>query len=118
MAWTPDTLIDAAVFREWVANIGQREAYARIAHLFCELFVRLRAVGLNEGDSYPMPITQAELADATGLSTVHVNRSLKKLRRDRLIETKARTVIIKDWEALQQAGEFDPTYLHLKKRAA
>jgi CRP-like cAMP-binding protein len=114
-----DTLIDAAIFREWVANIGRREAYERIAHLFCELFMRLRAIGLNDGNSFPMPITQSELADATGLSTVHVNRTMQDLRASGLIKTTKKGVVtILDWEALQKAAEFDPTYLHLQKRAA
>jgi CRP-like cAMP-binding protein len=113
-----DTLIDAAIFREWVANVGRREAYERIAHLFCELFVRIRAVGLNNGESYAMPITQAELADATGLSTVHVNRTMKVLKANGLIKTRNGMVIIEDWEGLQEAGEFDATYLHLRKEAA
>ncbi len=68
-----DTLIDAAVFREWMANVGRREAYSRIAHLLCELYVRLRAVGLANGQAYVLPATQAEIGDAQGLSTVHVN---------------------------------------------
>jgi CRP-like cAMP-binding protein len=80
--------------------------------------VRVRAVGLNNGDSYEMPITQAELADATGLSTVHVNRTMQELRANGLIRTKGGLVIIQDWDALRQAGEFDPTYLHLRKHAA
>jgi CRP-like cAMP-binding protein len=113
-----DTLIDAAVFREWVTNMGRREAYGRIAHLLCELFVRLRAVGLTNGDSYPLPITQAELADATGLSTVHVNRTMQELRGDGLIKTNKASVIVKDWDGLREAGEFDPTFLHLRKQAA
>jgi CRP-like cAMP-binding protein len=113
-----DTLIDAAVFREWVTNVGRREAYGRIAHICCELFVRIRAVGLNNGESYAMPITQAELADATGLSTVHVNRTMQELRGNGLISTKGGSVIIKDWDGLREAGEFDPTYLHQKKVAA
>ena len=75
-----DTLIDAAVFREWVVNVGRRDAYARIAHVLCEVYVRLRAVGLVNGQAFEMPITQAELGDATGLSTVHVNRTLQELR--------------------------------------
>ena len=69
-----ETLIDAAVFREWVVNVGRRDAYARIAHVLCEIYVRFRAVGLVNGQAYQLPITQAELGDATGLSTVHVNR--------------------------------------------
>jgi CRP-like cAMP-binding protein len=101
-----------------VTNVGRREAYARIAHLFCELFIRLRAVGLNDGESYAMPITQTELADATGLSTVHVNRTMQELRRDGLIRTEGGSVIIEDWDGLRQAGEFDANYLHLQKRAA
>jgi CRP-like cAMP-binding protein len=113
-----DTLIDAAVFREWVTNVGRREAYGRIAHIYCELFVRLSAVGLNNGHSYEMPITQAELADATGLSTVHVNRTMQALRAKGLITTKNGMAVIEDWEGLQQAGEFDPTYLHIRKQAA
>jgi CRP-like cAMP-binding protein len=113
-----DTLIDAAVFREWVTNVGRREAYQRVAHLFCELFVRLEGVGLNNGESYAMPITQAELADATGLSTVHVNRTMQALRANGLITTKNGRVVIEDWEGLQEAGEFDATYLHMRKQAA
>jgi CRP-like cAMP-binding protein len=113
-----DTLIDAAVFREWVTNVGRRDAYGRVAHLFCELFVRFEAVGLNNGDSYGMPITQAELADATGLSTVHVNRTLQALRANGLIKTENGKVVIENWGGLQEAGEFDPTYLHIRKRAA
>src|SRR3954452_17396292 len=114
-----DTLIDAAVFREWVVNVGRREAYARIAHVLCEIYVRLKAVGLANGQAYEMPVTQSELADATGLSTVHVNRTLQELRGNNLISTpKGRRVVIEDWEGLQKAGEFDPTYLHMKKQAA
>jgi CRP-like cAMP-binding protein len=113
-----DTLIEAAVFREWVTNVGRREAYGRIAHVICELYVRFRAVGLNDGDSYEMPVTQAELADATGLSTVHVNRTMQALRANGLIKTENGRVVIQDWEGLQEAGEFDPTYLHIRKQAA
>jgi CRP-like cAMP-binding protein len=110
-----DTLIDAAIFREWVANVGRREAYERIAHVLCEVYVRLKAVGLANGQAYMMPVTQAELGDATGLSTVHVNRTLQELRGDGLISTpKNGRVVIEDWEGLQKAGEFDPTYLHIK----
>jgi CRP-like cAMP-binding protein len=113
-----DTLIDTAVFREWIANVGRRDAYQRIAHLLCELYLRLAAVGLTNGGSYGLPVTQAELADATGMSTVHVNRSLQKLRGDELIRSGKRSVTILDWERLQEAGEFDPTYLHIRKQAA
>ena len=113
-----ETLIDAAVFREWVVNVGRRDAYARIAHVLCEIYVRLRAVGLVDGQAYQLPITQAELGDATGLSTVHVNRTLQELRANGLITMKGGRVVIEDWSGLQTAGEFDPTYLHIKKQAA
>jgi CRP-like cAMP-binding protein len=114
-----DTLIDAAVFREWVVNVGRRDAYARIAHVLCEVYVRLRAVGLANGQAFEMPITQAELGDATGMSTVHVNRTLQELRGHGLISTpKSGRVVIEDWDRLQEAGEFDPTYLHITKQAA
>ncbi len=113
-----ETLIDAAVFREWVVNVGRRDAYARIAHVLCEIYVRLRAVGLVDGQAYQLPITQAELGDATGLSTVHVNRTLQELRGNGLITTpKGGRVVIEDWPGLQTAGEFDATYLHLKQAA-
>jgi CRP-like cAMP-binding protein len=114
-----ETLIDAAVFREWVVNVGRREAYGRIAHILCEVYVRLRAVGLVNGHSYLMPVTQAELGDATGMSTVHVNRTLQELRRDGFISTpRSGQVVIESWDGLQKAGEFDQTYLHLTKFAA
>ena len=113
-----DTLIDAAVFREWMVNIGQREAYPRLAHLFCELFVRLKAVGLTDHHSYKLPLTQTELGDALGISTVHVNRTLQQLRGNGLITTSDRGITIEDWGGLEKAGQFDPTYLHLRKMAA
>jgi CRP-like cAMP-binding protein len=111
------TLIDAAIYREWMAGIGRRDAHARIAHLLCELFLRLKAVGLTHGDAYEMPITQAELADSLGLSTVHVNRTLQQLRRSGIISTSREKVVVRNWNKLQEAGEFDPTYLHLKNSA-
>jgi len=111
-----DTLIDAAIFREWMVGLGRREAYARIAHLMCEMLVRFKAVGLTTDHAYELPLTQAELGDALGLSTVHVNRVLQELRGQGLIVLKARNLIIQDWEGLQAAGEFDPTYLHVEPR--
>jgi CRP-like cAMP-binding protein len=112
-----DTLIDAAIFREWIVNVGRRPAYARLAHLLCELIAKLRAVGLMAG-SFELPLTQEELGDAMGLSTVHVNRTLQELRANGLIRSEGRTLIVEDWEALKEAGEFDPTYLHLTNRHA
>lgn len=114
-AWWRDTLIEAATFREWMMGLGRREAYGRMAHLLCELFVRLQAVGLADGHSYALPVTQAELGDALGLSTVHVNRTFQELRRDGLIVTRGAKVAVLDWEGLKAAGEFDPAYLRLRK---
>jgi CRP-like cAMP-binding protein len=114
-----ETLIDASIFREWTVNLGRREAYARIAHILCELMVRLKAVGLVKDHTCEIPITQIEFADAAGLSNVHINRVLQELRRDGLIVFKGNTLSVPDWDKLSQAGEFDPTYLHLEgKRAA
>ena len=113
-----DTLIDAAIFREWLVGVGRRSAYTRIAHLFCELFLRAKAVGLTQGDTMELPITQAELGDALGLSTVHVNRVLQELRADGVIVNRGRTLVITDWPGLERAGDFDPSYLHIQKMAA
>ena len=111
-----ETLIDASIFREWTVNNGRREAYARIAHILCELMARLEAVGLASGHTCEIPITQNELADATGLSNVHVNRILQQLRADDLITLKGNTLKVLDWDQIRQAGQFDPTYLHLQRR--
>jgi len=113
-----ETLIDAAIFRDWTANIGRREAYGRIAHILCELIVRLEAVGLTQDHTAQIPITQNEFADATGLSSVHVNRVLQALRADGLIVLRGNTLQVPDWEKLKKAGDFDPTYLHLQRKKA
>lgn len=113
-----DTLIDAAIFREWVVNVGRRSAYARTAHLLCELVARLRAVGLARDYACELPITQVELADALGLSHVHVNRMIQELRGAGLIELGGRTLVVRDWDGLKGAGEFNPTYLYQLGEAA
>jgi CRP-like cAMP-binding protein len=117
-AFWRDTLIDGAIFRQWLLGVGRKEAASRIAHLLCELFLRLRAVGLAAGRDLELPLTQAEIGDALGLSTVHVNRSLQKLRAMGVIAGSGKKLVIQDWEGLREVGEFDPTYLHLKKVAA
>jgi len=110
-----ETLVDAAIFREWLLNIGRREAYVRMAHLLCEFLTRLKAVGLAQDNTFDLPLTQAELADCTGTSKVHVNRVLQALRANGLIETRGTQIIIPDRERLEETGEFDPLYLHLKE---
>ena len=112
-----DTLIDAAVFREWMMGIGRRSAETRIAHVLCEVLVRMRAVGLANAHACELPVTQAELADALGLSTVHVNRSLQELRSKDLITLRGNRLTVEDWDGLKEEGEFDPIYLHLNGEA-
>jgi CRP-like cAMP-binding protein len=110
------TLLDAAIHREKILSIGRRSALARIAHLLCELKVRLGLIGKADEDSYDLPLTQADLADATGLTSVHVNRMLRKLRDDGILTFRSARVTIHDWERLKKIAEFDPTYLHLERR--
>jgi CRP-like cAMP-binding protein len=107
---------DAAITREWTVNLGHRKALSRTAHLLSELITRMHAIGAVEGDSFDLPISQAELADALGLSTVHVNRSLQSLRRKKLISWVGATVSVLDREALAEIGDFDDDYLHLCRR--
>jgi CRP-like cAMP-binding protein len=107
-----DTLIDASIFREWVVNVGRRDARARIAHLLCELALRLEKVGASRHDVVDLPITQEQLADCTGLTAVHTNRTLQSLRRDKLIQFSNGVLQVLDWEGLREAGDFDELYLH------
>jgi CRP-like cAMP-binding protein len=117
-AFWRETLIDGAIFREWVTNVGQREGVSRMAHVLCELILRLRAVGLVEGHTCDLPITQAEFGDALGFTPVHVNRVLQQMRAEGLIVTKGTQLTVPDWERLKEVGEFDPTYLHLENKQA
>jgi CRP-like cAMP-binding protein len=107
------TLVEEAIAREWIVNVGQRNALERMAHLFCELLYRFRAVGLNEGNSCILPLTQVELAESLGLSSVHVNRTLQELRRQKLITLEGGTLTIQDLDALKEVSFFNPDYLHL-----
>jgi len=107
-----DTLIDASIFREWVVNVGRRDSRARIAHLLCELALRLQRTSLGGNGSFDFPVTQEQLADATGLTAVHTNRTLQALRRDKLIELNSRTLTVLDWDGLKQTADFDELYLH------
>jgi CRP-like cAMP-binding protein len=111
-----DTLIDAAIFREWMVGMGRRSAFERIAHLFCEMYMKLQAVGLADEYRCPMPITQTDLADALGLTPVHVNRVLKDMRGRALIALRSHTLVIEAWDELLRTSEFDPKYLHLEAR--
>jgi CRP-like cAMP-binding protein len=107
-----DTLIDASIFREWVVNVGRRDSRARIAHLLCEFSLRLEAAGLASNHHYELPMTQEQLADAVGLTSVHVNRVLKQLGEEGLIRRDRRSITIEDWGAMRAAGDFNERYLH------
>jgi CRP-like cAMP-binding protein len=109
--WT-ETLIDSSIFREWVVNVGRRDSKTRIAHLLCELAIRLERIGASNQGAFEFPLTQEQLADATGLTPVHTNRTLQSLRRDGLIQLTARSLKILDWEALREVADFDDLYLH------
>jgi CRP-like cAMP-binding protein len=111
-----ETLVNCAIQREWTLNIGRRDALERVAHVICELFARLSVVGLAESNAFTFPVTQMDLADATGLSTVHVNRTLQELRAARLITLKERHLIVHDLGALSTMAMFTPHYLHLERR--
>lgn len=112
------TLVDEATLREWLVNLGQRPADERIAHLFCELHARLSAVGLVDGNSFSLPITQDNLGNTMGLSNVHVNRSLRSLREAELVTFHGKTIDIPDMGKLKAFAEFDPSYLHLKQNSS
>lgn len=110
------TNLDAAIQREWTLSLGRRSALERMAHLFCELNIRLGIGGLADGNSYEFPLTQMELSECLGLTTVHVNRTLQELRRMGLVEVENRRVRILDVERLKDAAQFDDTYLYLDKQ--
>lgn len=110
-----DTLVDASIAREWIVNVGRRDARTRLAHLLCEFALRLKHAGLSDGAHYELPMTQEQLADATGLTAVHVNRSIKSLAADGLIDRQSpRSIHIGDWRKLAQVGDFQSTYLHFR----
>jgi Crp-like helix-turn-helix domain len=110
------TLIDASIFRQWIASIGRRSANARLAHLFCELYLRCKMVGLTKDMTYLLPATQTDLSDVLGLSLVHTNRTCAALRSEGLATFARRTVTIHDWDKLQRVAEFNPEYLHLEAK--
>lgn len=115
MLWF-STLLDAALHRERILSVGRRTALARIAHLMCEFYVRLEIVELARDCHFNLPLTQTDISDACGLTSVHVNRMLKKLRDDGLLTFRNGEVVIHDWERLQRVGEFSPAFLYLERR--
>jgi CRP-like cAMP-binding protein len=110
-----ETLVDAAIVREWTLNVGRRDARARTAHLLCEFALRMEVAGLGHWSEYEMPMTQDQLADALALTNVHINRMLKLLSETGLIERNRRSVRILDFAQLARIGDFDSRYLHLDR---
>src|SRR4051812_45004166 len=115
MAMWYGTLVEGSVFREWVLNIGRRDARTRIAHLLCEFALRLEVADLGKHTVYELPITQEQLADAVALTSVHVNRTLMKLEQEGLITRTKRMISIVDWKELVKVADFQPRYLHLNR---
>lgn len=111
-----DTLTRESILREWILNIGQRSAYERIAHLLCELYFRQRSVGLGNDGVVALPLTQADLGEATGMSNVHVNRTLQQLRGDGLIELRNNMLKVPDIDRLVGTAMFSPGYLHIERK--
>lgn len=108
-----DTLVDGAIHREWIVAMGRRSKTAHLAHLVCELFVRLEVVKRTNGMSFNLPLSQAILADVLGLSVVHMNRVIGALRKVGVINLANHVVTILNWDRLQEIAEFDPTYLSM-----
>lgn len=110
-------LVDAAIFREWVVNVGLRTAEQRLAHLFMEFLTRMENVGLGGAEECAFPMTQADLAEATGMSAVHVNRSIQSLRAAGLIKLANKVLRVPDRRSLAEIADFTATYLHLRRPA-
>lgn len=110
-----DTLVDASIYREWVLNVGRRNARERIGHLLCEFALRLDLAGLGTTHGYQCPMNQEQIADCTGLTPIHVNRTLKAMEAEGLIRRHLRFIEIPDWKHLREASGFDDTYLHLRQ---
>lgn len=107
--------VESSTFREWAVNIGRRDARSRIAHLLCEFAYRMSAAGLTRGDHYELPMTQEQLADATGLTAVHVNRVLQALQREGMIERDRRMIRFPSWERMRDVGDFNARYLYSRE---
>jgi CRP-like cAMP-binding protein len=108
-----DCVADGSIFSEWVVNVGRRDAIARLAHVFCEMAIRSERAGLGDRNSYPLPIRQSDLGDATGVTSVHVNRTLKELRNRSIVTMRSGRVVIHDWHHLVSVGDFHPGYMLL-----
>ena len=107
------TMTDSAILREWIVGHGSRDARERLAHLFCEMLIRYRVVAETTDNTFPFPLTQEELAAATGMTTVHVNRTLQQLRSEGLVDLERKIITILDPKRLQKVAQYEANYLHL-----
>jgi CRP-like cAMP-binding protein len=117
MAMWYETLVEASIFREWILNVGRRDAFTAIAHLLCEFAMRAEAADVGKAVSYELPLTQEQLADAVGLTSVHVNRTLMRLEEEGHIRRSRRVIEIDDWQNLAKVADFEPRYLHFRNGA-
>jgi CRP-like cAMP-binding protein len=106
-----DCMVDASILSQWVVNVGRRDAKARVAHLLCEMASRFHVAPAKGNIMFPFPITQEQFADATGLTSVHINRTLKWFGREGLAQVSRQSVHVPNWDALAQVGDFEPGYL-------
>ena len=114
-AFWRDCTVDAAVLSQWAVINARLNALARLAHMLCELACRYAVVSGEAEIVYDLPMTQQQMADVTGLTSVHVNRMLRQLREADLADVSGRRAVIRDWTKLCRAGEFNPDYLHLHR---
>jgi CRP-like cAMP-binding protein len=112
-----ETLVDGSIFREWILNVGRRDAFTAIAHLLCEFAMRAEAAEIAQTAHYELPLTQEQLADAVGLTPVHVNRTLMRLEEEGHIRRNRRVIEIDDWQNLAKVADFEPRYLHFRNGA-
>ena len=117
MAMWYETLVEGSIFREWILNVGRRDAFTGIAHLLCEFAMRAEAAEIGNAVSYELPLTQEQLADAVGLTPVHVNRTLMRLQEEGHIRRSQRIIEIDDWQNLAKVADFEPRYLHFRNGA-
>ncbi len=113
-----DIVVEASILREWLTNVGRRQAQPRLAHLLCEFAMRLDAQGLGEGGSYELPMIQEQIGDALGLTSVHINRTLKGMEAEGLIRRTGRSIAFPNIDALRAVAGFSPLYLHLRQQGA
>ena len=108
-----DALVESSIYREWVMNVGRRDARSRIAHVLCEFALRMHSAGMGDGNGFELPLTQEQLADTVGLTPVHVNRTLRALEADGVVQRDKRFIKFSDWDRVKSEAEFSALYLHL-----